>query len=52
MSKNADPRPGRAPSKGEISLLLERKDVPAALEAGGQAAIQVGRLTPWPLGAD
>ena len=42
MSENADPRPGRAPSRGKISLLLERKDVSAALEAGGQVASQAG----------
>lgn len=32
--------------------MLERKDVPAPLEAGGQEASQEGRMTRWPLSGD
>lgn len=52
MGKNTDPELSQALSRGKISLVLERKDVSAPLEAGGQEASQAGRLTRWPLSGD
>lgn len=52
MGKNADPEPGWALSRGKISLVSERRDVPTSPEAGGQEASRAGRLTRWPLSGD